>query len=80
MWINQDAGFSLGHFDAGRRERDRLHSGGNEVDVFVIEGEAGVAGERLRRRDGLGITEAGEIEFATPTDCLLVAIEVPLQT
>ncbi len=80
MWINQDAWFSLGNFDAGRRERDRLHSGGNGVDVFVIEGQAEVAGKRLRRRDGLGITEAGEIEFATPTDCLWVAIEVPLQT
>ena len=78
MCINQDAWFSLGNFNAGRRDTYRLHTPGNGVYVFVLEGGAEVAGERLDRRDGLGITGSGEIEFATATDCELLVIEVPL--
>ncbi len=78
MCINQDAWFSLGNFSAGRRDDYRRHTDGNGVYVFVLEGGAEVAGERLGRRDGLGITESGKIEIATATDCELLVIEVPL--
>jgi redox-sensitive bicupin YhaK (pirin superfamily) len=78
VWINQDAWFSLGHFSGGRREAYPLRSNGNGVYVFVLEGGAEVAGARLGRRDGLGITEAREIEIAADTDCELLVIEVPL--
>ena len=78
VWINQDAWFSLGIFSAGRRDTYPLHNSANGVYVFVLEGGAEVAGERLGRRDGLGITEAGEIEIAAATDCELLVIEVPL--
>ncbi len=76
--INQDAWFSLGNFKSGRRDAYRLHSDGNGVYFFVLEGAVQVAGEHLGRRDGLGITESGEIEIATATDCELLVIEVPL--
>jgi len=77
VWINQDAWFSLGNFSGGRREAHHLHSDGNGVYVFVLEGGAEVAGERLGQRDGLGITEAAEIEITAATDCELLVIEVP---
>jgi hypothetical protein len=35
-------------------------------------------GKRLGRRDGLGITESGEIEIATAIGCQLLVIEVSL--
>jgi redox-sensitive bicupin YhaK (pirin superfamily) len=78
VWINQDAWFSLGRFNASRRDTYSLHTNANGVYVFVLEGGVEVAGERLGRRDGLGITEAGEIEIAAVTDCELLVIEVPL--
>jgi redox-sensitive bicupin YhaK (pirin superfamily) len=78
VWINQDAWFSLGHFSAGRRETYHPHTNRNGVYVFVLEGGAEFAGERIGRRDGLGITEAGEIEIATASGCQLLLIEVPL--
>ena len=61
LWINQESWFLLGNFSAGQRERYRLHRDENGVYVFVLEGRAEVAGERLGRRDGLGITESAEI-------------------
>jgi redox-sensitive bicupin YhaK (pirin superfamily) len=76
--INRDAWFLLGNSNAGHRQTYRLHSDGNGVCVFVLEGGAEVAGEHLGRRDGLGVTEPGEIEIATATDCELLVIEVPL--
>jgi redox-sensitive bicupin YhaK (pirin superfamily) len=78
MWINQDAWISLGNFNAGRRDTYRLHAEVNGVYVFVIEGGAEVAGERLDRRDGLGITESRDVEIAITTSCRLLVIEVPL--
>lgn len=76
--INQEAWFSLGYIETGHRECDRLHNDGNGVYVFVIEGEADVAHERLGPRDGLGITESSEIEISATIDCELLVIEVPL--
>jgi redox-sensitive bicupin YhaK (pirin superfamily) len=76
--INQDAWFSLGDFSAGHRESYRLRDEGHGVYILVLEGEVEVAGERLGRRDGLGITEAGELEISATTDCQLLVMEVPL--
>jgi redox-sensitive bicupin YhaK (pirin superfamily) len=78
LGINQDSWFALGNFKSGHRDAYRLHSDGNGVYFFVLEGSVQVAGEHLGRRDGLGVTEAGEIEIAASTDCELLVIEVPL--
>lgn len=78
VWINQDAWISLGNFSAGWREAHPLHVAGNGVYVFVLEGGVEIAGERLGRRDGLGITGAEDIEIAAVTDCELLVIEGPL--
>jgi redox-sensitive bicupin YhaK (pirin superfamily) len=78
MWINQDAWFSLGNFNAGRRDRYHLHANEHGVYFFVLEGAAEISGVRLDRRDGLGITESSETGIAATTDCELLVIEVPL--
>ena len=78
VWINQDAWFSLGDFSAGHRERCRLHSDGGGAYFFVLEGEVEVAGERLGRRDGLGVSESDDIEISATSDCQLLLMEVPL--
>jgi len=78
VWINQDAWLSLGKFNPRRQDTYDLHSDRNGVYVLVLEGGAEVAGERLGRRDGLGITESGEIEIATAIGCQLLVIEVSL--
>ena len=81
VWINQDAWFSLGDFSPGHRESYRLHTDQNGIYVFVLEGEVEVAGERLGRRDGMGIIESREIEMtatATAENCQLLVMEIPL--
>lgn len=75
--INQDAWFWRGDFSAGHAERYALQARGNGVYVFVIEGEAEVAGERLQRRDGIGITDVSQIELNAITNTQLLIMEVP---
>jgi redox-sensitive bicupin YhaK (pirin superfamily) len=78
VWINQDAWFSLADFTAGRSETYKLKAHDNGVYIFVLEGEIEIAGERLGRRDGMGIVEADAIEFQTLADSQLLIIELPL--
>lgn len=78
LWINQQAEFQLGLFDAGVQARiTRVHEKSG-LYVFVIEGGVEVAGEKLTRRDAIGIADekAVDIVFTAPTR--LLTIEVPL--
>ncbi|RCX24741.1 hypothetical protein [Thioalbus denitrificans] len=76
--INQDAFFSLADLEAGGRVTYTPHQPGNGVYLFVIEGSVEAAGERLRRRDALGLEEAGAVEIAADGEARVLAIEVPM--
>jgi len=78
VWIHQDAWFHLGSFDTATQTTYNFRKKGNGLYVFVLEGEAEVAGQLLHRRDGLGITDTETVEFKTGTDAYLLLMEVPL--
>jgi hypothetical protein len=79
LWINQDARFSLGDFDGDAASAYTVRKPGNGVYFFVIEGAVTVAGEALRRRDGLGVEDVSTIEINEARDSQLLVIEVPMQ-
>jgi redox-sensitive bicupin YhaK (pirin superfamily) len=79
VWINQDARFSLGDFDANGADSYSVVQPGNGVYIFVIEGSVIVAGETLKRRDGIGVEDASAIDISALEDSQLLAIEVPMQ-
>jgi quercetin 2,3-dioxygenase len=79
LWMNQDAWFQLGKFDAGKSAVYRLHSPGNGVYAFVLSGAGVVAGEKLEERDGCGITGVEEITIEAATGMELLLMEVPMQ-
>lgn len=76
LWINQDAWFSLGDFDAGQLMHYTTHMAGTGVYVLVLEGEIGINNETLAKRDAIGITGTDEIEFAARQHSRLLVIEV----
>jgi redox-sensitive bicupin YhaK (pirin superfamily) len=78
VWIHQDAWFHLGNFDPGITTAYKLQKNGNGVYVFMLEGEADVAGSILGRRDGIGIADANEIPFNTISDTKFLIMEVPM--
>jgi redox-sensitive bicupin YhaK (pirin superfamily) len=76
--IHQDAWFSLGKLDKDFSTAYRLKKKENGVYAFVIEGDVTINGEKLNRRDGIGITETDELKITADTDAYLLLIEVPV--
>jgi len=76
--IHQDAWFSLGKFDSGLGITYDLKKKSNGVYAFVIEGDVTINGEKLNRRDGLGITDADKLDINADSDAEVLLMEVPM--
>jgi len=50
----------------------------NGVFLFVLEGQVEVGGQKLERRDGLGISATEQFTIKAETAAELLAIEVPM--
>lgn len=77
MNIHQDAWFSLGKLDKAFTMTYELKNKGNAVYAFVIDGEVTINGEKLNRRDGLGISETDKLEITADTNTELLLMEIP---
>lgn len=79
MWVHQDAWFSWADFKAGNSKNYTLHTEGNGVYIFVIDGEIKVEDEVLSQRDGMGVEEVSEIHIEAMEDSEFLLIEVPMK-
>ncbi|MFK7060604.1 pirin family protein [Flavobacterium oreochromis] len=79
VWIYQDAWFYMSEFDNGFSKKLPLKKEGNGFYVMNIEGEIKVSGQKLEKRDAIGIWETNEIEIKANTDSKFLIIEVPLK-
>ncbi|OIP85320.1 MAG: hypothetical protein AUK44_00060 [Porphyromonadaceae bacterium CG2_30_38_12] len=79
VWIHQQAWFSLGNFTTLWEGIYQMHRPESGVYVFIIEGEASISGNKLSRRDGIGITEVSEIQINTSVGTKLLLMEVPMR-
>jgi len=78
IWINQDAWFMQGDFDAGQTGSYRIKREGNGVYFLVLEGAITIDDEQLQRRDAIGFEDTTEIGFEVTEDCQLLVIDVPM--
>ncbi|MFI5164183.1 MAG: pirin family protein [Bacteroidia bacterium] len=78
MWINQDAYFSLGNFEKGRSVDYKMNLKGNGVYLMLVEGEIEIDGQKLSRRDAIGIWDTDKINIKANSDSEILAIEVPM--
>lgn len=80
VWINQDATFSLGDFDAGSRVEYALKHPGHGAYVFVIHsnGAINIAGEDVGKRDAVGVYETERFTIEAQSAASLLVIEVPM--
>lgn len=79
VWIHQDAWFSLGNLDKGFSTEYSIKREGNGVYAFVIEGDVTINGEKLNRRDGLGISETDKISISADSNARLLIMDVPMK-
>lgn len=76
--IHQDAWFHLGNFTKGNSEEYHIKKEGNGVYAFIIDGEAEISGEKLSKRDGMGIWNADSITVKAKENSRVLLMEVPM--
>lgn len=78
VWIHQDAWFHVGDFDSDTETSYGLKRVGNGVYAFILEGEAEIEGQKLLRRDGLGIWDTEEFAVKAKAGSKILLMEVPM--
>ena len=79
VWIHQDAWFYLSDFDNGFSKKLSLKKEGNGFYIMNIEGVIEVNGEKLEKRDALGIWNTNEIEVKATTNARFLVMEIPME-
>lgn len=79
LWIHQNAWFSMGDFDKGTKADYQLGSKQNGVYAFILDGDFTIDGERLNRRDGMGISETDKITIEANSDnAQILLMDIPM--
>uniref|UniRef100_UPI004047C639 pirin family protein n=1 Tax=Flavobacterium sp. TaxID=239 RepID=UPI004047C639 len=78
VWIHQDAWFYLSDFDADFSKKLLLKKEGNGFYIMTIEGEIEMNGEKLEKRDAIGIWETSELEIKANSNAKFLVMEVPM--
>ena len=78
LWLNQDAFLSRIDLDKSNSVTYKIHTKGNGVYLFLIDGEIVVAGETLSKRDGIGIYETDKFSITAIKDSQILLIEIPM--
>jgi redox-sensitive bicupin YhaK (pirin superfamily) len=79
VWIYQDAWFYLSEFDTNTSKTLSLKKEGNGFYIMNIEGEIEVKGEKLEKRDAIGIWETNEIEIKANSNARFLVMEIPME-
>lgn len=78
VWIHQDAWFHLGSFKKGKDDEYTVKKAGNGVYLFVLDGEIEVDGEKLGKRDGMGMWNTDSVCVTASSDAEVLLMEVPM--
>ena len=78
VWIHQQAWFHLGELSEGWTGSYKLKGEDTGVYFFVLEGEVTVAGQKLNKRDGFGVSETTEIDITANSEAQLLIMEVAM--
>ena len=79
VWIYQDAWFYLADFDADFSKILALKKEGNGFYIMNIDGVIEVNGEKLEKRDELGLLDTPEIEIKATTNAKFLVMEIPME-
>jgi redox-sensitive bicupin YhaK (pirin superfamily) len=79
LWINQDAIFSIGDFDASQSISYDIKIPGNGAYIFLIEGQIDIDGTILNKRDALGVEDTGSFTIETKSHSRILIMEVPMR-
>jgi redox-sensitive bicupin YhaK (pirin superfamily) len=79
VWIHQDAWFHLGTFDQNISTEYTIKKPNNGVYVFIINGSATIADQKLNSRDGFGIWNTQNLTITSNEESTeILLMEVPM--
>ncbi|MEO3402333.1 pirin family protein [Mucilaginibacter sp. CAU 1740] len=78
LWINQDATFSIGEFEAGQTIDYTIKTPGNGVYVFVLDGVAKINNQLLNKKDALGVYDTDSLAIIIEEPSRFLIIDVPM--
>lgn len=78
VWINQDAWFHIGKFSKGNSDNYQIKKEGNGVYAFILDGEVEINGEKLSKRDGMGIWDTDSFHVEASENARVLLMEVPM--
>ena len=79
IWVHQDAWFNMGTFDNGASQSYDIKRSNNGVYAFIIDGSFEIEGQKLSKRDALGIWEIDTIQIKSlEAGSRLLLIDVPM--
>jgi len=78
LMINQDAFLSMIELEKGEIKNYKNFNSKNGIYLIVVEGEITIEGEKLNKRDAIGISDTEDFNFETNSNCKLLFIEVPM--
>jgi redox-sensitive bicupin YhaK (pirin superfamily) len=78
LWINQDATFSIGDFEAGETIKYTIKTPGNGAYIFLIEGSVKINGIQLNKRDAIGVYDKSSLFIETEALTRLLIIDIPM--
>jgi redox-sensitive bicupin YhaK (pirin superfamily) len=78
IFIHQQAWFSFADLDEGQQLSYSSKKADNGAYLFVIEGDVEVAGEKLKRRDAIGITEYENFDIKATSNARILVMDVPM--
>ena len=76
--INQNAWFNLIDLDNQNAIKYHLNDSTNGVYVFVLEGDVEINGQKLGKRDALGLWETESFEINASANSEILLMEVPM--
>ncbi len=79
IWVHQDTWFNMGTFDQGKSQSYGVQKAENGVYAFVIDGSFEIEGQKLGKRDAIGLWETDKIDFKSlEAGSRLLLIDVPM--
>jgi quercetin 2,3-dioxygenase len=78
LWVNQDATFSMGDFEAGQKIDYKVSQPTNGVYIFIIEGSVKVNNQVINKRDALGVYDTASLTIDTEENTRILIMDIPM--
>lgn len=78
LWVNQDATFSIGDFEAAQQINYTIKTPGNGVYIFIIEGSVKINNQILNKRDAMGVYNISSLIIETEAFTRLLIMDIPM--